>query len=133
VRGPNVIDGHVAETWARVGDEASSPVLLVSDGQAILAIREEVVDPHPDERRDPETGDELPEYRLAAGTRVVALAERQPDDTYGLPEHGPHLFASGSAADIAANARRASQQMKRLALRVGGAGAVVLVAGIFLR
>jgi hypothetical protein len=128
-----VIDGQVAETWARVDGEASDPVLLVSDGTGILAIREEVVDPHPDELRDPATGEELPEYRLPAGTRVVALAERQADDTYALPEHGPHLFASGSAADIAANARRAAQQMKRLAMRVGGAGAVVLVAGIFLR
>jgi hypothetical protein len=128
-----VIDGHVAETWARVGDEASDPVLLVSDGEAIVAIREEVVDPHPEERRDPVSGEELNEYRLPAGTRVVALAERRDDDTYGTPEHGPRLFASGKAADIAANARRGSASMTRLAGRVGGAGAVLLLAGFFLR
>jgi hypothetical protein len=128
-----VIDGHVAETWARVGDEATDPVLLVSDAEAILAIREEVVDPHPEERRDPVTGEERREYRLPAGTRVVALAKRLPDDSYGLPDDGPHLFAAGSAAEIAANARRAQAQMTRLALRIGVAGAVVLVLGIFLR
>jgi hypothetical protein len=133
LRGPHVIDGHVAETWARVGDEASDPVLRVSTGEQILELREEVVDPHPDERRDPMTGEEQDEYRLPAGTHVVALAQRQSDDTYGVPEQGPRLFASGSAAQVAANARRAEGQMKRLAIRVGGSGAVLLALGISLR
>ena len=133
LRGPHVIEGHVAEAWARVGEETTSPVLRVSDGDAILEIREEVVDPHPDEHRDPATGEEMAEYRLNAGTKVVALATRLPDDSYGLPDDGPRLFASGSAADIAANARRAEAHMKRLALRVGAPGVVLLVLGIFLR
>jgi hypothetical protein len=133
LRGPYVIEGHVAEAWARVGEEATSPVLRVSDGEAIIEIREEVIDPHPDEHRDPATGEPLDEYRLQAGTKVVALAKRLPDGSYGLPDEGPRLFASGSAADIAANARRAEAQMKRLAARVGAAGTAVLVLGIFLR
>ena len=133
LRGPYVIDGHVAEDWARIGPEPSEPLLRVSNGKAIIALREEVVDPHPEERRDPATGEEQPEYRLRAGTRVVALARRLPDDTYGVPTEGPRLFASGKPADIAANARRASRRMMGTAARLGASGIALLVLGFLLR
>jgi hypothetical protein len=128
-----VIDGHVSESWSRVGDSLSSPTLLVTAGEKIYPLDAEVVDPHPEELRDAATGEPKDDYRLSAGTRVVALAEPRPDGTYGRPAHGPRLFAAGRAADIQANARRAELQMRRNALIAGGAGIVLLVLGLLLR
>ena len=148
--------------WWRVrvvggGERCSSETMTLRDGTTTLQLRADAVDPHPEERRrfacatDPlkdlenaharelvhgavgDTAYVAEEYSLEPDTRVAVRAEAGPDGVYTAPSRGPRLFAAARAADVAANARRGSAHMARLAGWVGAAGLVVLVAGFLLR
>jgi hypothetical protein len=140
-----------------VAEAVAAETVSLSDGTGTIRLRASAVDPHPEERRrfacaadplaqpDQSSPRELAhgevtdapyvaeEYSLAPGERVAVLAVRQADGTFGAPPRGRRLYATGRAAQVAANARRGSRQMARLAAWLALAAAGLVLLGLVLQ
>ena len=134
----------------------SAETMRLDDRRRTVELRAAAVDPHPEELRrfasdaDPlsppgptfvrelEHGEVVDapwvavEYSVAPGERVTVLAVREPDGTYGPPRPGRRLYVTGSAAQIAANARSGARHMVKVASVLAIVAEALILGGIAL-
>jgi hypothetical protein len=147
---------RVVITHPRRAVAVSAETMSLDDGRRPVALRAAAIAPHPEhichyacdadplsapgptfvrELHHGEASDApwvAEEYSVAPGERVTVIAVREPDGTYGLPRPGRRLYATGGAAQIAANARRGARHMAKLALALGAVATLLVSGGIVL-